>query len=151
MCSRSEDTDEEFTTTPWAQCEIAALEARGTSPRSALESGLRAVLTLALPTLTTTAAAARSAPISGEADDLAGLFADMVEELAAHIEEFGSGLHDVAVDGVLRGEGGRYIGWGYVSGTLEAATPVEVPRLLFAPTVIEEETRIVIRAQLLRE
>ena len=151
MHNPPDDTDEAFTTTPWDRRGIATFEATGTSARSAFESGLRAVLTLALAPPTPTADGSRSAPISGEGDDLAGLFADMAEELLGQIEDFGHGLHDVVVDGVLRREGGGYIGWGYVSGTLEAASPADVPRLLSAPTVVEEGQRIVIRAHLRRE
>ncbi len=151
MNNPRDDTGAAFTTTPWDRRGIAAFEAAGTSARSAFESGLRAALTLALAPPPPTGDGGRSAPISGEGDDLASLFADMVEELMEHIEDFGYGLHDVVVDGVLRREGGGYIGWGYVSGTLEAASPAEVSYLLFAPTVVEDGQRIVIRAHLRRE
>ena len=33
----------------------------------------------------------------------------------------GGGLHDIALDGVLRREDGGYVGWGYAFGTLEEA------------------------------
>ena len=79
----------------------------------------------------------RSAPIRGEGDDLGSLFADLIEDLLGQIEFFGDGLHDVALDGVLRREDGGYVGWGYASGTLEAASPGRVPRLLGSPTASE--------------
>jgi hypothetical protein len=96
-----------------------------------------------------TASTGRSAPIHGEGSDLANLFVDMAEDLLAQVEDFGGGLHDVVVDGVLRRDEGGYIGWGYASGTLEPASPGEVPRLRSAPTVIEG-TRVIIRARLHR-
>ena len=150
MFDSPDRTGEGFTTTPWDRDGIAALEANGTDARSALESGLRAVLTLAVERVLATDGATRSAPIQGEGDDLAGLFADMAEDLLAQIEDFGSGLHDVVVDGVLSREGGGYIGWGYASGTLEPASRSTVPRLLSVPTVVETGTRVAIRAHLHR-
>ena len=150
MTDPDDDRHEKFITTPWDRHGIAALEATGENARSALESGLRAVLTMAVAPGPATAGAARSAPIHGEGDDLADLFADMTEDLLGQIEYFGNGLNDVVVDGVLRKERGGYSGWGYASGTLEVASPSEVPRLLANPTVVEEGTRIVIRARLQR-
>ena len=150
MTGPDDDRRERFITTAWDQHGIAALEATGANARSALESGLRAVLTLAVAPVPATGDAARSAPIHGEGDDLAELFVDMAEDLLGQIEHFGSGLNDVAVDGVLRTERGGYSGWGYASGTLEVGSPGDVPRLLSVPTVIEEGTRVVIRARLRR-
>ena len=150
MTSPDEDRRERFITTRWDQHGIASLEATGATARSAMESGLRAVLTLAVAPVPEAEDATRSAPIHGEGDDLAELFVDMVEDLLAQIEHFGSGLDDVVVDGVLRTERGGYSGWGYASGTLEVGSRGEVPRLLPVPTVIEEGTRVVIRARLHR-
>jgi hypothetical protein len=80
---------------------------------------------------------ARSVPIHGEGDELGSLFADLAEDLLGQIEFFGSGLHDVMLDGVLRREDGGYVAWGYASGTLEATSPGEVPQLRGTPTVSE--------------
>ena len=79
------------------------------------------------------------------------LFADLIEDLLAQIEFFGCGLHDVALDGVLRRDDGGYVGWGYASGSLEAASPDEVPRLLGVPTVNEDASQgVVLQATLQR-
>jgi hypothetical protein len=150
MTDLDDDRGERFITTPWDQHGIAALEATGANARSALESGLRAVLTLANSPVLVTGDSARSAPIHGEGDDLAELFVDMAEDLLGQIEHFGSGLEDVVVDGVLRRERGGYSGWGYASGTLEVVSRSDVPRLHSVPTVIEEGARVVIRARLHR-
>jgi len=150
MTNPDDNRHERFTTTPWDQHGIAAFEATGTNARSALELGLRAVLTLAVAPGSATGDGARSAPIQGEGNDLAELFVDMAEDLFGQIEQFSSGLDDVVVDGVLRTENGGYSGWGYASGTLEVATPGPAPRLLSVPTVIEEGTRVIIRARLHR-
>jgi hypothetical protein len=150
MTDPDDDRHERFTTSQWDHHGIAALEATGANARSALESGLRAVLTLVVAPVLATGDPARSAPIHGEGDDLAELFVDMAEDLLGQIEHFGSGLDDVVVDGVLRKERGGYSGWGYASGTLEVASPGEVPRLLSGPTADEEGARVVIRARLQR-
>ena len=126
-----------FTTSPWSPEGIATLHAVGRDMRSALEAGLRAVLALTVALAPTPLHTGRSAPIRGEGDDLESLFADLVEDLLGQIEFFGAGLHDVTVDGVLRREDGGYVGWGYASGSLEATSPSEIPRLLGTPTASE--------------
>ena len=145
------ETNAGFTTTPWDPQGIATLEATGEDRRSALEVGLRAVLTLALGPSHAPASSGRSAPIQGEGDDLANLFADMADDLLGQIEHFGNGLHDIVVDGVVRREEGGYAGWGYATGTLEAAPSSALPRLLSGPTAVDEGRRVIIRARLTRQ
>jgi hypothetical protein len=138
-------------TPSWSPAGIATVHAAGSDPRSALEAGLRAVLALAVAPASTPLDTGRSAPIRGEGDDLGSLFADLIEDLLGQIEFFGGGLHDVAVDGVLRRENGGYIGWGYASGTLEAESRGITPRLLGMPTASDGANQsIVLRATLQR-
>ena len=144
------ETDAGFTTTPWDLHGIATLEASGADRRTALELGLRAVLTLVLGPIHAPTSTGRSAPIHGDGDDLANLFAHMADDLLGQIEYFGNGLHDIVVDGVVRREGGGYVGWGYATGTLEPAPPPAVPRLLSPPTVVDEGRRVTIGARLAR-
>jgi hypothetical protein len=151
MINREEDPVLGIMTSSWSPAGIATLRAVGHDKRSALEAGLRAVLTLAVSPTQAPLDSGRSAPIHGEGDDLASLFADLVEDLLGQIEFFGGGLHDVAVDGVLRREDGGYVGWGYALGTLEAASPGAVPRLLDTPTVNEDTAHgVVLHATLRR-
>src|SRR5688572_16373009 len=133
-----------FTTTPWSAAGTATLHAVGGDIGSSLEMGLQAVLVLALAPASTPLRTERSAPIRGEGDDVGSLFADLVEDLLGQIEFYGAGLHDVVIDGVLRREDGGYVAWGYASGTLEAASPGEVARLLGAPVVSEDATQGVV-------
>ena len=139
-----------FTTTPWSAAGTATLHAVGRDIRSSLEMGLRAVLVLAVAQVSTPLHTGRSAPIRGEGNDLASLFADLVDDLLGQIEFFGAGLHDVVIDGVLRREDGGYIAWGYASGTLEAASPGEVPRLLGAPMVSDDASQGVVLQAILQ-
>ena len=135
----------------WSATGTATIHAAGRDPRSAVEAGLRAVLTLAVGPASTPRDTGRSAPIRGEGKDLGSLFADLVDDLLGQIEFFGGTLHDVAVDGVLRREDGGYVGWGYASGSLEAEWRGAVPRLLGTPTASEGATQsIIIRATLQR-
>lgn len=150
MIDPEHDPSAGFTTTPWDEAGLAMLEATGSNARSALAAGLRAVLTLAVAPPLAPTSADRSAPIRGEGDDTASLFADMAEDLLGQIEFFGSGLQDVSVDGVLRREGGGYVGWGYASGTLDLASPARPPVLLDMPTIDEGGGQVIIRARLRR-
>jgi hypothetical protein len=140
-----------FTTTTWSAAGTATLHAVGRDIRSSLEMGLRAVLALAVAPASRPPDTGRSAPIRGEGDDLGSLFADLVEDLLGQVEFFGAGLHDVAIDGVLRREDGGYMAWGYAAGTLEAASPLEVPRLFGTPVASEGSSQgIVLHATLRR-
>jgi hypothetical protein len=109
------------------------------------------VLALTVAPVPTPLQTGRSAPIRGEGDDLESLFADLIEDLLGQIEFFGAGLHEVTVDGVLRRDDGGYVGWGYASGSLEATTTGDIPRLLGASAANEDTTqRIVLHATLQR-
>jgi hypothetical protein len=139
----------------WSSDGVASLEAAGNDARSALETGLRAALNLALdvydPPLAHRPDTGRSVPIRGEGADLAALFADLLEDLIAQVEFFGTGLDDVTLDGVLRGDDGRYIAWGYATGSLEPAASIEPPSLHGSPTAMAGEgNSVVIRAALRR-
>jgi hypothetical protein len=151
MIDREDLPVPEFSTSPWSSEGFATLHAGGRDIRSALEAGLRAVLTLAVAMPHPPLDNGRSAPIRGEGDDLGSLFADLVEDLLGQIEFFGDGLHHVVLDGVLRREDGGYVAWGYASGTLEVASSGVVPHLLGTPNVSEEGAQgIVLNATLQR-
>jgi len=140
-----------FTTSPWTPEGIATLYAVGHDMRSALEAGLQAVLALVVTPPPAPLDTGRSAPIRGEGDDLGSLFADLVQDLLGQIAYFGSGLHDVAVDGVLRREDRGYVAWGYASGSLKEIPSGAVPRLVGSPTASEGATQgIILHATLQR-
>lgn len=139
-----------FTATSWSPEGTASFVASGHDTRSALEAGLRAVLFLAGVALDS-APGARSAPLRGEGDDLAALFADLTEDLLAQLAQFGAGIADVTVDGVLRRDDGGLVAWGYASGTLEPEPAALVLALAGSPRIVpNEENRIVIDATLRR-
>ena len=124
-----------FTMSPTNGAGIATIQATGHDIPSVLEAGLRAVLALAVAPPRTAIDTGRSAPINGVGEDLESLFSDLVEDLLSQIEFFGTGLHDVVIDGVLRRENDGYVGWGHASGTLDATPQVVMPRLLGRPAI----------------
>jgi hypothetical protein len=140
-----------FTTSSWSSAGIATLDAVGHDARSALEAGLQAVLALTVVPEQALVDTRRSAPIRGAGNELGSLFADLLEDFLEQIEFFGGGLHDVAVDGVLRRDDGGYVSWGQAFGTLDAASPVVVPHLLGSPTASEGAAHgVIIHASLQR-
>ncbi|HEX6655905.1 MAG TPA: hypothetical protein VF153_06805 [Candidatus Limnocylindria bacterium] len=150
MIDHEDDPAPGFTTSSWSSAGVATLQAAGRDRRSALEAGLQAVLALTVAPAQAPIDIGRSAPIRGEGNDLGNLFADLVEDLLEQIAFFGGGLHDVAVDGVLSREDGGYVGWGHASGTLDAAPPIAVPRLLGTPTASDDALGVVLHASLHR-
>jgi hypothetical protein len=150
MIDREDGPVPGFTTSSWSPAGVATLHAVGHDKQSALEAGLRAVLTLAVAPARAPLDTGRSAPIRGEGDDLGSLFADLIDDLLEQIEFFGGSLHDVAVDGVLRREDGGYIGWGRASGMLDTASPVVIPRRVGTATASEDAAGVVLHASLQR-
>jgi hypothetical protein len=137
----------------WNPDGITSFYATGSDRRAALEAGLKAALTLArnaVPAAHTDAT--RSVPIRGEGDDLATLFADLLDDLFVQLEEHGSGLCDIALDGLLHRDRGGFVAWGYATISEDDVTLITPPRLHGPPTLIADEpARIIIRATLARE
>ncbi len=118
--------------------------------RVAFEAALRALLSVADSDSNSQADSTRSVPFRGEGPDLAGLFLDMVADLAAQLEIHGRGWVDVTVDGVLRNKDGGYVGWGYVHGSFAGEPGGALPELLETPIVeVEASGAVVIRVTLL--
>ena len=109
-----------FTTTAWDAENIATLEASGSDVRSALEAGLRAVLSLAAGT-EPAPASDRSSPLHGEGEDLAEMFLDLIEDFLDELAFSPFACHDVVIDGVLHRDGGGYVACGTPSTKLEYA------------------------------
>jgi hypothetical protein len=146
--------DSTFSFTPWNEEGVATLEAAGPDPRSAMQAALGAALTITLPDIDALDGSEdlRSVPIHAEGDDLAALFAGLLEALLAEIEHYGTGLRGITLDGLLRRDRGGYVAWGYADATSSAGRLVTPPRLLGQPTVIAETPeRVVLHASLSRE
>ena len=143
--------DGQFSTTNGTAEGTASLEARGGDLRAALEAGLRALLVLTGVNQAPPPTAVRSVPVQGEGEDPALLFADLAESLLEEIEQFGAGIAQVALDGVLRRDDGGYRAWGYAGGTLDPAPLGATPRLAGVPVVSDDGSHgVVLRASLRR-
>ena len=144
------DANARFTTVPWDAEGTASLEASAGDVRSALEAGLRALLSLSGAAALEETGSDRSIPIQGEGNDLAELFLDLIEDLLDQLAFSRFACHDVTVDGVLRRDGGGYVAWGYVTESIAPAPRAELPYLLRMPTVESTRDGIVFRATLAR-
>jgi hypothetical protein len=140
----------QFTTTPWDAEGIATLEASGSDVRSALEAGLRAVLSISTTGEPEGAASDRSVPLQGEGEDLAELFLDVIEDFLDQMAFSAFACHDVTIDGVLHRDGGGYVAWGYAIESTAPAPRTELPFWHNMPTAESRVEGIVLRATLAR-
>ena len=138
-----------FTTTAWDAENVATLEASGSDVRSALEAGLRAVLSLAAGT-EPAPASDRSSPLHGEGEDLAEMFLDLIEDFLDELAFSPFACHDVVIDGVLHRDGGGYVAWGYATESTSPPPRTPLPYVHTAPTVESAVDGIVYRAALAR-
>ncbi len=144
--------DAKLTMTGWGADGIASLEVSGSDRRTVLEAALRAILALAGASSLEPQESqdVRSAPIRGEGDDLALLFADLVDDLLDQADYFGAGLQYATLDGLVRRDDGGFVAWGYISGT-PMENHLRSIHLNEMPLVTEDEsTRIFIRASFRR-
>jgi hypothetical protein len=119
---------------------MATIEVAGSEAQEVLETGLCAVLTLAVGAGRQTTEATGAAPIGAEGDDLARLFGGLIEDLLAQVAFYGAGLHDVTIDGVLQRERGGYRAWGYAIGRLDPPAGSAPPRLVGDPIALDDDT-----------
>jgi hypothetical protein len=124
-----------LTAGPWDVNGTASLIASGNDRRAVIEAGLRAVLNLVAPTTPAAPGASRAVPVRGSGADLSALFADIAADLLAQIEALGARPTDVTVDGVVQGEAGHSVAWGYVFGPLDSSAIDNVPVLIKAVEV----------------
>jgi hypothetical protein len=139
-----------FTTTAWDEKQVATIEASGSDVRSALEAGLRAVLSLAAGG-EPAPVSDRSAPLHGEGDDLAEMFLDLIEDFLDGLAFSPFACHDVVIDGVLHRDGGGYVAWGYATESTAPAPPTLLPFVHTMPTVESAVDGIRFRATFARE
>jgi hypothetical protein len=141
-----------FRADPWGADGRATLTAAGPEPQGALLAGLRGVLALALAGHDASAAGddTAAAPIAGDGDDLAAVFARLADDLFAQLETFGGGLDHVRLDGLLETDDGGYSAWGYVVGRAGCPPPLAAA-LDGAPSVGQDEAgRVELRVALRR-
>ena len=116
-----------FSAEPWDANGTASLIASGNNRRAVIEAGLRAVLSLLAPPQPAAPGASRAVPVRGSGADLPALFADIAADLLAQIEALGARPTDVIVDGLVQGEAGHSVAWGYAFGPLDLSIDQTVP------------------------
>jgi hypothetical protein len=98
------------------------LTATGATPGEVIESALRGVLVAARGDQPAGSPAdVVAVPLRGTGADLGQLFLDLTRDLIAQLEEFGPGLDDPRLDGLLRTDTGDYTAWGYLAGPSNGA------------------------------
>jgi hypothetical protein len=110
-----------FTAGAWDANGTASLIAFGNDWRAVIEAGLQAVLRLVACAPPATSQASHAVPVRGAGADLPALFADVAVDLLAQIEALGAKPTDVVVDGVVQGEAGQSVAWGYAFGPLASS------------------------------
>ena len=139
------------TYSPWMPDQTTSLEAWGHDRRSALQAGLDAALALMLGADEHRVPQPGPAvPLRGEGDNVAALFGDLLDDLAAQVAEHGS-VEAVTLDGVLKRDRGGFVAWGYLFlreqptpiATLERAGNVDA----VAETTEEIRLRVTLRRQ----
>lgn len=121
-----------------ARNRMITLIASGETPAELIEAALRGILVAArsgqpLPPSGDDVAV----PVRGEGADLGQLFANLVSNLISQIEEFGPGLDDLRLDGLLRTDGGGYTAWGYLRGGAGEGVGATLALTVRAPEITE--------------
>ena len=123
------------------------LTATGSTPVELLQAALRGVLDAALGRTRPAAerqgrvepASELSIPVRGTGADFGRLFIDLSQDLLSQIEEYGRGLDDFRLDGLLRTETGGYTAWGYLTGSPSGEGAVATALTIDTPAIIETD------------
>lgn len=125
---------------------VITLTATGSAPVELLQAALRGVLDVALGRAAPAdghdqveAATGLSIPVRGVGADLDELFVDLSDDLLGQIAEYGNGLDDLRLDGLLRTDTGSYTAWGYLSGGPSSSGPSPRSLTVAAPAIAEAD------------
>jgi hypothetical protein len=116
-----------------------SLTATGSTPVELVQEALRGVLHVlrsAAPGVDESGTGA--VPFRGQGDDLGALFVELAQDMISQVEEFGTGLDEVRLDGLLRTDTGGFTAWGYLSGDPNRQTALPRPLTIGEPVVGSE-------------
>jgi hypothetical protein len=116
-----------------------SLTATGSTPVELVQEALRGVLdVLRSVPASESGGSGTAVPFRGQGDELGALFVDLALDMISQVEEFGTGLDEVRLDGLLRTDTGGFTAWGYLSGdpNLQDARPR--PLTIGEPVVVTE-------------
>lgn len=94
-----------------------SLAAIGSTPVELVQEALRGVLAvLRSAAIDADEAGTAAVPFRGQGPGLGPLFVELAQDMMSQVEEFGTGLDEVQLDGLLRTDTGGFTAWGYLSG-----------------------------------
>lgn len=112
------------------------LTAAGSTPVEVLQEALRGVLAVLRGAAPNPEAAGSAAvPFRGQGTGLEPLFVDLAHDLISQVEEFGTGLDEVRLDGLLRTDTGGFTAWGYLGGDPNLPGAAPRPLTIVAPVI----------------
>jgi hypothetical protein len=129
-----------------------SLAATGSTPVELMQEALRGVLAVlrsAAPDLSEPGTAV--VPFQGQGAGLGPLFVDLAQDMISQLEEFGTGLDEVRLDGLLRTDTGGFTAWGYLSGDPEREQDAPHPLTITEPVIVADGEELRLTCDLLHE
>lgn len=129
---------------------VISLTATGSTPVELIQTALQGLLVVLrgeMPTGSDEGTAA--VPFRGQGSGLGPLFLDLAEDMIGQVEEFGAGLDEVRLDGLLRTDTGGFTAWGYLSGDPGRQDAVPRPLTLAEPVIVEDGDRLRLTCELI--
>ena len=128
---------------------VISLTATGSTPVELIQTALQGLLVVLRGEMSTGSDEGTAAvPFRGQGSDLGPLFLDLAEDMIGQVEEFGAGLDEVRLDGLLRTDTGGFTAWGYLSGDPERQDAVPHPLTLAEPVIVEDGDRLRLTCEL---
>lgn len=131
---------------------VISLTATGSTPVELVQSALEGVLAVARGDGPTGGeAGAAAVPFRGEGSGLEPLVLDLVDDMISQMEEFGTGLDEVRLDGLLRTDTGGFTAWGYLSGDPDRQESAPIPHAIANLVIVEAGDELRLTCDLLPE
>lgn len=131
---------------------VISLTATGSTPVELIQTALQGLLVVLRGEMSTGSDEGTAAvPFRGQGSGLGPLFLDLAEDMIGQVEEFGAGLDEVRLDGLLRTDTGGFTAWGYLSGN--PGRQDAAPRLLrlTEPVIVENGDELRLTCELIPE
>ena len=128
---------------------VISLTATGSTPLELIQAALQGLLVVLRGEMSTGSDEGTAAvPFRGQGSGLGPLFLDLAEDMIGQVEEFGAGLDEVRLDGLLRTDTGGFTAWGYLSGDPGRQDAVPRPLTLTEPVIVENGDRLRLTCEL---
>ena len=131
---------------------VISLTATGSTPVELIQTALQGLLeALRGETPTGSDESTSAVPFRGQGTGLEPLFLDLAEDMISQVEEFGAGLDEVRIDGLLRTDTGGFTAWGYLSGDPGRQGVAPRPLRLTEPVIDENGDELRLTCNLIPE